>query len=72
MLIVTTLFAVAVIAVIVYHMLGLHSPAELSAWTSALQVIGGVLVGLASLPYASGKITGSIGSIVSAIRGNEE
>jgi hypothetical protein len=68
MLIVTGLFSMAVIAVIVRHMLALHSPAELTAWTSALQTIGGVLVGLAGLPYTANRLTGGLGEIVSALR----
>jgi hypothetical protein len=68
MMIVTGVFAMVVIAVIVEHMLQLHSPQELAAWCAALQTVGGILVALAGLPYTCGKLSGSLGEIVAAIK----
>jgi hypothetical protein len=61
-----------VIAVILAHMLSLHSPQELTAWTNTLQVTGSILAALAGLPYAAGKLTGSLGEIVAAIKRKSE
>jgi hypothetical protein len=72
MLVLTSLFSMATIAVILAHMLGLHSPQELAAWTNALQVTGSILAALAGLPYAAGKVTGGLGDIVAAIKRKSE
>jgi hypothetical protein len=68
MLIATSTFSMVIIAVILGHMLAIHSPAELTAWTNALQVTGSILAALAGLPYAAGKVTGGLGDIVAAIK----
>jgi hypothetical protein len=68
MLIATTVFAMAVIGVIVHHMLQLHQPGEIGAWTSAIQTIGAILVGLAGLPYTANRLTGGLESVVAAIK----